>query len=95
MRRLSLCILITTGSLIAMAAIAQTPISAPVDPDAIAEPVDQAVAWAAAAAGLFVIVMNAIATVVPSAGRLMKIVDTFAFNWGKARNDPALQKWGK
>jgi len=98
MRRLTVISLLLCAALLAAAASAQVgiaPVSAPVPPEALVEPVDQAVAWASAAAGLFVLLMNAVAAFVPSTNRLMKIVDAFAFNWGKARNDPALQKWGK
>lgn len=31
----------------------------------------------------------------PSTNKVMKIIDLFAFSWGKARNDPNAQKWAK
>ncbi len=35
-----------------------------------------------------------LAAVFPSVGKVMKIIDVLAVNYGKARNDPKIQKWG-
>ncbi len=35
-----------------------------------------------------------LAAVFPSVGKVMKIVDVLAVNYGKARNDPKIQRWG-
>ena len=51
--------------------------------------------WLALALALFIPLCNVIAATFPSTNGLMKIIDVFAANWGKARSDPAAQKWGK
>lgn len=34
---------------------------------------------------------SAISAFVPSVGKVMRVVDLLALNWGKARNDPGAQ----
>ncbi len=38
-----------------------------------------------------VTVASAVSALVPSVGKAMKVVDFFALNWMKARNDPKAQ----
>ena len=38
-----------------------------------------------------VAVASAISAAVPSVGKVMKVIDFIALNWGKARNDPDSQ----
>ena len=40
------------------------------------------------------ILASMLTAAVPSTGKFMAVVDRLAFAWGKARNDPAAQKWG-
>lgn len=42
-----------------------------------------------------VVAASALTAIFPSTNKIMLIIDKFAFAWGKARNDPAAQRWGK
>lgn len=42
-----------------------------------------------------VLVASALTAIFPSGNKVMAVVDAFAVAWGKARNDPAAQGWGK
>lgn len=42
-----------------------------------------------------VVAASALTAAFPSTNKVMRLIDVFAFAWGKARNDPKAQKWGK
>jgi len=42
-----------------------------------------------------VMLAGVLTAIFPSGNKVMRIVDAFAINWGKARNDPDVQTWGK
>lgn len=42
-----------------------------------------------------VVAASALTAVFPSTNKVMRMIDMLAFAWGKARNDPNAQKWGK
>ena len=43
--------------------------------------------WVVMIVPMVVAASAAISAFVPSVGKIMKVVDAFAFNWNKARND--------
>jgi hypothetical protein len=42
-----------------------------------------------------VVAASALTAIFPSTNKVMLFIDFFAMTWGKARNDPNAQKWGK
>lgn len=99
MQKRSFVALILLGFMLALfgwGAATGQPLEAPVELE-VEAPVD---AWDLAIAALtvwlprVVILCTLITAAFPSAGKIMAVVDVFAGCWGKARNDPAAQKWG-
>lgn len=55
---------------------------------------EQALDWVAILKVVLALIVPAagvLSVTFPSVGKVMKVVDLFAFNWGKARNDPGSQ----
>jgi len=90
MKKLTLFFLALGAVFFAAAATGQVAEPAPEAVDAA----DQLVGWLIRGVPLLVMLCSAIASFVPSTNKLMKVVDAFAFNWHKARNNPERQKWG-
>jgi hypothetical protein len=42
-----------------------------------------------------VMLCTGLTVIFPSTNKAMGVIDAFAGAWGKARNDPAVQRWGK
>jgi len=42
-----------------------------------------------------VMLAGVLTAIFPSGNKVMRVLDGLAINWGKARNDPGAQKWGK
>lgn len=62
-----------------------------VEPEASVSIWDKLGGWISLGIPWLVTICAGLSTIFPSVGKIMKIVDIFAGNWGRARNDAGVQ----